>query len=199
MRLIGFAPRLTGRDVSTRLRAAIAAFICAAGLAGTVIAAPAKPAPALPVPQLKPIVVGLAVRPELKLAVAYIERAGEQVAERTMSYWDDLQHYFVPPALRDQEAARKAKLAAAQDPERTCLAQAVYYEARGETREGQIAIAEVVIRRTVDGRYPRTICGVVFDGANRRGCQFSFACNGDMKRPRTARPGSGPRRSPITS
>jgi spore germination cell wall hydrolase CwlJ-like protein len=58
----------------------------------------------------------------------------------------------------------------------TCLAQAVYYEARGETRDGQRAVAEVVLRRVVDGRWPRTICGVVYQDAGRTGCQFSFAC-----------------------
>jgi spore germination cell wall hydrolase CwlJ-like protein len=58
----------------------------------------------------------------------------------------------------------------------TCLAQAVYYEARGESRDGQRAVAEVVLRRVVDGRYPRTVCGVVYQDAGGPGCQFSFAC-----------------------
>lgn len=64
----------------------------------------------------------------------------------------------------------------------TCLAQAVYYEARGESRDGQRAVAEVVLRRTVDGRYPRTICGVVYQDAGRPGCQFSFACGHQRSR-----------------
>lgn len=58
----------------------------------------------------------------------------------------------------------------------TCLAQAVYYEARGETRDGQRAVAEVVLRRVADRRYPKTVCGVVYQDAGRPGCQFSFAC-----------------------
>jgi len=63
--------------------------------------------------------------------------------------------------------------------ERTCLAEAVYYEARGESLDGQRAVAEVVIRRSQDARYPRTICGVVYQDAGRRNrCQFSFACDG---------------------
>jgi hypothetical protein len=63
--------------------------------------------------------------------------------------------------------------------EMTCLAEAVYYEARGESLEGQRAVAEVVLRRTQDHRFPKTICGVVYQGAHKRnGCQFSFACDG---------------------
>jgi spore germination cell wall hydrolase CwlJ-like protein len=64
----------------------------------------------------------------------------------------------------------------------TCLAQAVYYEARGEGRDGQRAVAEVVLRRVVDGRYPRTICGVVYQDAGSPGCQFSFACGRQNRR-----------------
>jgi len=64
----------------------------------------------------------------------------------------------------------------------TCLAQAIYYEARGESRAGQRAVAEVVLRRVVDGRYPKTICGVVYQDAGRPGCQFSFACGRQGRR-----------------
>jgi spore germination cell wall hydrolase CwlJ-like protein len=67
-----------------------------------------------------------------------------------------------------------------------CLAEALYYEARGEGTEGEKAVAEVVLQRTRDRNYPRTICGVVYDGveANRRDCQFSFACDGAVLRPK---------------
>ncbi|WP_269713476.1 cell wall hydrolase [Caulobacter sp. NIBR2454] len=64
--------------------------------------------------------------------------------------------------------------------ERECLAQAVYYEARGESEAGQAAIAAVVMNRVRSPRYPKSVCEVVFQGAPRRGCQFSFACNGAM-------------------
>lgn len=63
--------------------------------------------------------------------------------------------------------------------EMTCLAEAVYYEARGESLDGQRAVAEVVLRRTKDHRFPSTVCGVVYQGAHQRNaCQFSFACDG---------------------
>lgn len=61
-----------------------------------------------------------------------------------------------------------------------CLAKALYFEARGETVKGQFAVAEVILNRVDSGRYPNSVCGVVNQGANdrRKGCQFSFACDG---------------------
>ena len=66
-----------------------------------------------------------------------------------------------------------------------CLTQAVYFEARGETAAGQAAVAQVVLNRVRNPAFPKTVCGVVFQGAARRaGCQFSFACDGSMRRGR---------------
>jgi hypothetical protein len=59
-----------------------------------------------------------------------------------------------------------------------CLARAIYFEARGEPIEGQIAVAEVILNRRDDPRFPKTVCGVVDQGAKRAGCQFSFMCDG---------------------
>jgi spore germination cell wall hydrolase CwlJ-like protein len=73
-------------------------------------------------------------------------------------------------ALIDQDAPAR---------ENRCLAEAIYFEARGEPDEGQAAVAQVVLNRVSSGLYPATICSVVFQ--NRRhfnACQFSFACNG---------------------
>lgn len=69
--------------------------------------------------------------------------------------------------------------------EHRCLAEAVYYEARSETKSGQKAVAEVVLNRVKSKHYPNTICGVVYQGAERStGCQFSFTCDGStMKEP----------------
>jgi len=66
--------------------------------------------------------------------------------------------------------------------ERTCLAQAIYYEARSEPRVGQLAVADVVLNRVASRIYPNSICEVVFQGSERRtGCQFSFTCDGSMQ------------------
>lgn len=64
-----------------------------------------------------------------------------------------------------------------------CLATAVYYESAGEPMAGQRAVAQVVLNRLRNPRYPKTICGVVYEGAERpTGCQFSFACDGSTRR-----------------
>lgn len=64
-----------------------------------------------------------------------------------------------------------------------CLTQAVYFEARGESARGQQAVATVIMNRVKNPSFPKTVCGVVYQGANRRhGCQFSFACDGMVER-----------------
>ena len=60
-----------------------------------------------------------------------------------------------------------------------CLADAVYFEARGEPSRGQEAVAQVVMNRVFSGYYPNDVCGVVYQNANRYlACQFTFACEG---------------------
>ena len=64
-----------------------------------------------------------------------------------------------------------------------CLTQAVYYEDRGDTPTGMQAVAQVVLNRVRHRSFPKTICGVVFQGASMgAGCQFSFACDGSVDR-----------------
>ena len=70
--------------------------------------------------------------------------------------------------------------------EHRCLSEALYYEARGEGRNGEQAVAEVVFHRMNAGHYGHSICAVVYEGSSRPGCQFSFTCNGDLNRPRNA-------------
>jgi spore germination cell wall hydrolase CwlJ-like protein len=71
--------------------------------------------------------------------------------------------------------------------EHRCLSEVLYYEARGEGQGGQQAIAEVVFHRMNHGNYGHSICAVVYEGAGHPGCQFSFTCNGDMKRAKQPR------------
>ena len=66
-----------------------------------------------------------------------------------------------------------------------CLAAAVYHEARSEGEAGQRAVAQVVLNRVRHPSFPATVCGVVFQGAGRRtGCQFTFTCDGSLRRRR---------------
>ena len=60
-----------------------------------------------------------------------------------------------------------------------CLAEALYFEARGETVRGQIAVAEVILNRAEHSAFPDTVCDVVYQGSkNKNACQFSYACDG---------------------
>lgn len=92
------------------------------------------------------------------------------------------------PAVQVAEAPRPAADAVMTQllAEHKCLSEVLYYEARGEGAGGQKAIAEVVFHRMNHGDYGHSICAVVYEGANRSGCQFSFTCNGEAKRPKQA-------------
>lgn len=65
----------------------------------------------------------------------------------------------------------------------SCLTQAVYYEAGFEPIQGQRAVAQVVLNRLRHPAFPKSVCGVVFQGAQQRICQFSFTCDGSLGRP----------------
>jgi spore germination cell wall hydrolase CwlJ-like protein len=66
---------------------------------------------------------------------------------------------------------------------RQCLAQAMYWEARGEGRQGMVAVASVVLNRAEDKRFPATVCGVVYQGGETPPCQFSWWCDGKTDHP----------------
>lgn len=85
---------------------------------------------------------------------------------------------FLATARTQDDAARASD----------CLTAAIYYEARSEPVDGQRAVAQVVLNRVRDRAFPNTICGVVYQGSQRRtGCQFSFTCDGSMNRVRDRR------------
>jgi spore germination cell wall hydrolase CwlJ-like protein len=86
------------------------------------------------------------------------------------------------PDARRPAGGRGSALDSAR--ELDCLTQAVYFEARGETPRGQAAVAQVVMNRVANPSFPKSVCGVVFQGAATHGCQFSFACDGSMRRGR---------------
>lgn len=93
----------------------------------------------------------------------------------------------IPVSDGANPAARPFSLTASGPADRTrsldCLTAAVYYEAATESAEGQRAVAQVVLNRVRHPAYPSTVCGVVFEGARRStGCQFSFSCDGSLRR-----------------
>jgi spore germination cell wall hydrolase CwlJ-like protein len=74
-------------------------------------------------------------------------------------------------------AAPAAAEDAPSDRDLACLAEAVYYEARGEPTQGRAAVAYVVLNRAESGEFPKTPCAVVAEG-----CQFSYRCDGRPER-----------------
>ena len=94
----------------------------------------------------------------------------------------------MPSATGALQPARPFVFKAATETDRRralrCLSQAIYYEAALESTPGQEAVAQVILNRVRDPNYPDSICGVVFQGAERTtGCQFSFTCDGALSQP----------------
>ena len=92
-----------------------------------------------------------------------------------------------PVATSANAAARPFKLSASGvlDEARAvdCMTAAVYYEAATESTDGQRGVAQVVLNRMRHPAFPKTVCGVVFQGSNlKTGCQFSFTCDGSLGR-----------------
>lgn len=89
----------------------------------------------------------------------------------------------VPPSEDDRRRYADLITPENAEKEQRCLAEAVYFEARGEPEQGQAAVAQVVLNRAKSGLYPANICGVVYQNRHRyMGCQFSFACEGKSLR-----------------
>lgn len=89
-----------------------------------------------------------------------------------------MQFLRIPVAVGLKPASILPHFTVLHEIETTCLATALYHEARGETRPGQLAVARVILNRMRSKAYPDTICGVVYQGAEKPNrCQFSFACD----------------------
>jgi spore germination cell wall hydrolase CwlJ-like protein len=96
---------------------------------------------------------------------------GETVAAKG-DRGSDEEHQLSPAERLDLSGKRRARA-------EKCLANAVYFEARGEAVRGQIAVAQVVMNRVFSGYYPDNVCGVVYQNARHHlACQFTFACDG---------------------
>ncbi|MER9232303.1 cell wall hydrolase [Mesorhizobium sp. M0622] len=92
---------------------------------------------------------------------------------------------FIPPLSKGDHSWMQTPLPASvfSEPEQACLANGIYFEARGESVRGQAAVAQVILNRVRNPAYPNSICGVVYQNDNWfNRCQFSFACDGRKKR-----------------
>ena len=103
--------------------------------------------------------------------VSRADENGESIAAKGEVNTDN-QHTMTPA---ERLGLFDAKLRAKSE---KCLAEAVYFEARGEAVRGQIAVAQVVMNRAFSGFYPTTVCGVVYQNKHHHmACQFTFACD----------------------
>lgn len=162
--------RLTGGDLTPRGLSAVTARMDRSQLALA-----ARHDPNLKTPALQGLTpgwesLGLAGKPSLDPGAAGLDAQRLNAAAPA-----------APGALR---TARPFVLkASAEDRRRAlrCLTQAIYYEAALEPTPGQEAVAQVVLNRVRDPNYANSVCGVVFEGAERStGCQFSFTCDGSL-------------------
>ncbi len=165
--------QLTAGDLSDRGLRAIAARMTPSQIAIARRNDPAERRPALYglTPGWESL--SLAGRPSLDLGATGLEAIRLNAATPgQVALLRAAQPFAFKPATREDD--RRA---------RRCLTQAIYYEAALEPTAGQEAVAQVILNRVRDPNYPNTVCGVVFQGAERdTGCQFSFTCDGSLAR-----------------
>ncbi|HUQ13532.1 MAG TPA: cell wall hydrolase [Novosphingobium sp.] len=125
---------------------------------------------------------------EAKRAVAGLVE-GQQAEIVVQGELAQQRNALIPVSRLPLEPARAFLLAGAAKGEGaygnalTCLTQAVYYEAGYEPAAGRRAVAQVILNRMRHPAYPKSVCGVVYQGSERRtGCQFSFTCDGSLLR-----------------
>jgi spore germination cell wall hydrolase CwlJ-like protein len=126
-----------------------------------------EPSIVVPDPDMKT----MAALPPSSADAAKANQSGESIAPKGEVNTDD-QRTRTPAerlGLNDEKSRARSE---------KCLAEAIYFEARGEAVRGQIAVAQVVMNRAFSGYYPNTVCGVVYQNKYRHmACQFTFACD----------------------
>ena len=112
----------------------------------------------------------------------------EKFEQKNISNLDpwDVAHFFGLTKVRRPSEWTSSKLLSLpvpkSDKQMSCLAEALYFEARGEPIKGQLAVGEVILNRVEDRRYPSSICKVVNQGTGRRfACQFTYTCDGKLE------------------
>ncbi len=119
------------------------------------------------------------------LATAYAppepDFAQESPFESLLGKQEATRGRFIPPVPKNDHhwADNPLPPRVFSDREQKCLAEGIYFEARGEIARGQAAVAQVILNRVRNPTYPNSICGVVYQNRHwRNRCQFSFACDG---------------------
>jgi hypothetical protein len=101
------------------------------------------------------------------------------------AHWDGGHSDGAEPMASGPSARPLAQIASQVDRMRAlnCLTTAIYYEAATEPDAGQRGVAQVILNRVAHPAFPKTVCGVVYQGSERAtGCQFTFTCDGSMAR-----------------
>lgn len=123
-------------------------------------------------PSIDPDIKRAAIEPEQKQAALALgaKSEGETVAPKGE---------VTGEGKRPMTPAERLGLAgASRVKHERCLTNAIYFEARGESERGQMAVAQVVLNRAFSGYYPNNVCGVVYQNSHRHlACQFTFACD----------------------
>jgi spore germination cell wall hydrolase CwlJ-like protein len=158
---------------------------CLALLLASASCVPAAATPAPPAAGTAPASAGLAA-----VATAIAPPEPEPMLLQPVSPTDAAAiNATIPLAAGDNPRAAPTVFAGAAPIDRLrslqCLAEAVYYEARSESEDGQRAVAQVVLNRVRHPAYPGSVCGVVYQGPLRAGggCQFTFTCDGSLALP----------------
>lgn len=150
-----------------------AALVCLGVVSGTVLSAMATPDPVTTVRKYTPM-TAYAPSHGRDLAGAF---TGDSSIIETASAAASIR-LPAPGVPMDVDSPLVRVKASVMQQERRCLAAGIYFEARGESTEGQLAVARVILNRVSSESYPDSICGVVYQGAARKtGCQFSFTCD----------------------
>jgi spore germination cell wall hydrolase CwlJ-like protein len=157
--------------------------VMASAVAPVGVVAAAKP---MQLPRAKPAVAVASATPKVQMVSAYAS-ADDDVAAKNAPFDAvmnkkpiDPKSLVLVPKVDANHAWVNNPLPASAHTEAQikCLATAIYFEARGEPEQGQVAVAQVVLNRVKNPAYPNTICGVVYQNKNMRyRCQFSFACD----------------------
>ena len=162
--------QLTGGDLGDKGLAAIAARMTPSQLAVAIRHDPSEREPALYglTPGWESISLG--GKPSLDFGASGLEAQKLNAAMPASGLLRAAQPFaFKPATAEDRRRAIR------------CLTQAIYYEAALEPTEGQEAVAQVILNRVRDPNYANSVCGVVYEGAERvTGCQFSFTCDGSL-------------------
>lgn len=132
-------------------------------------------------PGQEPVIVGPGDDPDLKQSASLPSKADAASAGgETIAGKGQITSEVALPRRRPASPAERLNLEGkSRAKAEKCLTDAIYFEARGEKVRGQIAVAQVVVNRVFSGYYPTTVCGVIYQNANRHlACQFTFACDG---------------------